>query len=63
MLRTTNKKSSIGSYALGVLFLLELSVSGYAQVVTPVEGESWLEHRHRAFGATSIFRPSATPCP
>lgn len=58
MLRTTNKKLSIGSYAVGVLFLLGLSVSGYAQVVTPVEGASWLEQRHRTFGLTSMGKSS-----
>lgn len=49
-----------------LLLLLTLSVSGYAQVVTPVTGESWLEKRHRAFGATSmgkssgVYGPAAT---
>ena len=41
-----------------VFFLLALSCSGYPQVVTPVEGESWLEQRHRAFGATSMGKSS-----
>ena len=58
MLRTTNEKLSLGSYAVGVLFLLGLSVSGYAQVVTPVEGASWLEQRHRTFGLTSMGKSS-----
>ena len=59
MLRTANKKSSVGSYVVGVLFfLLELSVFGHTQVVTPVEGESWLDQRHRAFGTTSMGKSS-----
>jgi mono/diheme cytochrome c family protein len=41
-----------------VLFLLALSLSGYAQVVTPVEGESWLEHLHRSFDETSMGKSS-----
>ena len=40
------------------LLLLALSLSGYAQVVTPVEGESWLEHLHRAFDETSMGKSS-----
>ncbi len=41
-----------------VLFLSTLSLSAYAQVVTPVEGESWLEHLHRSFDATSMGKSS-----
>jgi mono/diheme cytochrome c family protein len=41
-----------------VLLFLALSLSGYAQVVTPVEGESWLEHLHRAFDETSMGKSS-----
>ena len=41
-----------------VFFLLALSCSGYAQVVTAVEGESWLEHLHRSFDETSMGKSS-----
>jgi mono/diheme cytochrome c family protein len=37
---------------------LALSLSAYAQVVTPVEGESWLEHLHRSFNETSMGKSS-----
>ena len=37
-----------------VLFLLALSLSACAQVVSPVEGESWLVHLHRSFDETSM---------
>ncbi len=57
MLSSRNKKSSRGPYAL-VALLLELSVYGYAQVVTAVEGESWLVQRHRTFAATSMGKSS-----
>ena len=40
------------------LLLLALSLSAYAQVVTPVEGGSWLEHLHRAFDETSMGKSS-----
>jgi mono/diheme cytochrome c family protein len=40
------------------LFLLALSLSGCAQIVTPVEGESWLEHLHRSFDETSMGKSS-----
>src|SRR5579872_3244395 len=39
-------------------FLLALSLTGYPQVVTPVEGESWLEHLHRSFDETSMGKSS-----
>ena len=57
MLSTRNKKSSRGPYAW-VALLLALSACGYAQVVTPVEGESWLVQRHRTFAATSMGKSS-----
>src|ERR1700688_3605217 len=41
-----------------VFFLLTLSCSGYPQVVTAVEGESWLEHLHRSFDETSMGKSS-----
>jgi mono/diheme cytochrome c family protein len=41
-----------------VFFLLALSLFGYAQVVTPVEGESWLKHLHRPFDETSMGKSS-----
>ncbi len=41
-----------------VLFLFALSLSGCAQVVTPVEGESWLERLHRPFDETSMGKSS-----
>lgn len=41
-----------------VLLLLPLSLTAYAQVVTPVEGESWLEHLHRPFDETSMGKSS-----
>lgn len=41
-----------------VLLLLALTLSAYAQVVTPVEGESWLKHLHRAFDETSMGKSS-----
>ena len=34
------------------------TLSGYAQVVTPVSGESWLDHLGRRFGETSMGRSS-----
>jgi mono/diheme cytochrome c family protein len=40
------------------LLVLALSLSGHAQVVTPVEGGSWLEHLHRAFDETSMGKSS-----
>ena len=40
------------------LLVLELSLCGHAQVVTPVEGVSWLEHLHRAFDETSMGKSS-----
>ena len=40
------------------LLVLALSLSGQAQVVTPVEGGSWLEHLHRAFNETSMGKSS-----
>lgn len=39
-------------------FLLALSFTGHAQVVTAVEGESWLEHLHRSFDETSMGKSS-----
>ncbi len=41
-----------------VLFLLVLSLSMCAQVVSPVEGESWLAHLHRSFEETSMGKSS-----
>lgn len=41
-----------------VLFLLALSLSACAQVVSPVEGESWLAHLHRSFDETSMGKSS-----
>jgi mono/diheme cytochrome c family protein len=41
-----------------VLFLLPLSLSACAQVVSPVEGESWLVHLHRSFDETSMGKSS-----
>jgi mono/diheme cytochrome c family protein len=41
-----------------VLFLLAVSLSACAQVVTPVEGESWLAHLHRSFDETSMGKSS-----
>jgi mono/diheme cytochrome c family protein len=41
-----------------VFYLLALSCLGYAQVVTAVEGESWLEHLHRSFDETSMGKSS-----
>jgi mono/diheme cytochrome c family protein len=35
-----------------------MSLFGCAQVVTPVTGESWLEHLHRSFGETSMGKSS-----
>jgi mono/diheme cytochrome c family protein len=41
-----------------ILFLGAMSLSGYAQVVTPVRGESWLEHIHRSLDDTSMGKAS-----
>ena len=41
-----------------VLFLLALSLSACAQVVSPVVGESWLAHLHRSFDETSMGKSS-----
>lgn len=41
-----------------VFFFLALSCLGCAQVVTAVEGESWLEHLHRSFNETSMGKSS-----
>ena len=57
MLSSRNKKSSRGPYAL-VALLLALSGYGFAQVVTAVEGESWLVQRHRTFAVTSMGKSS-----
>lgn len=46
-----------------VLFLLAQSLSGNAQVVTPVEGKSWLEHLHRPFNSTSMGQSSGVHGP
>ena len=46
------------SLGLVAAILLALSLSGYAQVVTPVEGESWLERLHRLFDETSMGKSS-----
>jgi mono/diheme cytochrome c family protein len=54
---STRKKSSGEPYGW-VALLLALSACGYAQVVTPVEGESWLVQRHRTFAVTSMGKSS-----
>ena len=41
-----------------VFFFLAMSCLGCAQVVTAVEGESWLEHLHRSFNETSMGKSS-----
>jgi mono/diheme cytochrome c family protein len=41
-----------------VLCLLAVSLSACSQVVTPVEGESWLVHLHRSFDETSMGKSS-----
>ena len=41
-----------------VLWLMTVALSGWAQVVTAVEGESWLEHLGRNFGDTSMGKSS-----
>jgi mono/diheme cytochrome c family protein len=41
-----------------VLFSLVVSLSACAQLVTPVEGESWLAHLHRSFDETSMGKSS-----
>ena len=46
-----------------VLFLLALPLSGYGQIVTPVEGKSWLEHLHRPFNSTSMGQSSGVHGP
>ena len=61
MLSSRNKKSSRGPYAL-VALLLALSGCGFAQVVTPVEGESWLVQRHRRFAVTSMCFERSSAC-
>lgn len=44
---------------VAVVFLfLALALSVHAQVVTSVEGESWLEHLHRTFDETSMGKSS-----
>jgi len=44
---------------VAVVFLfLALALSVHAQVVTSVEGESWLEHLHRPFDETSMGKSS-----
>ena len=43
---------------LAAAILLALSWSAYAQVVTPVEGESWLVLSHRTFDETSMGKSS-----
>ena len=47
----------------GALFLSALSLSGYAQVVTAVEGPSWLEHLHRPFNSTTMGQSSGVHGP
>jgi cytochrome c5 len=44
--------------AVAMLSLLAPLSLGYAQVVTPVEGDSWLEHLHRSFDQTSMGKSS-----
>jgi cytochrome c5 len=41
-----------------VFFLLAMSLSAGAQVVTSVSGESWLAHLHRSFDETSMGKSS-----
>lgn len=43
---------------MAALWLLGISLTGWAQVVTPVEGESWLEHLGRNIGDTSMGKSS-----
>src|SRR5579864_1476432 len=46
-----------------VLLLFALVRFGQAQVVTPVEGPSWLEHLHRSFNSTSMGQSSGVHGP
>lgn len=41
-----------------VMILMRLSLPGWAQVVTGVRGESWLEHLHRPFDETLMGKSS-----
>lgn len=41
-----------------LLLVLSLPMLVYGQAVTPVHGESWLEHLHRTFNETSMGRSS-----
>jgi hypothetical protein len=55
----THKIAIVLRCALAVIPLFfVLSASGYGQVVTPVRGESWLEHIHRSFDDTSMGKAS-----
>ncbi len=54
--------------AAPILIVLAVSLSACAQVVSPVEGESWLAHLHRSFDETSMGKSSgvygpASPMP
>jgi cytochrome c5 len=55
----THKIAIVLRCALAVIPLFfVLSAAGYGQVVTPVRGESWLEHIHRSFDETSMGKAS-----
>lgn len=54
------RSTHINGRRLGIVIalLLVMHLSAYAQVVTAVEGESWLEHLHRSFYETSMGKSS-----
>jgi mono/diheme cytochrome c family protein len=56
--RTTTHLAMLTKVGAIAFFLFALPVSGYAQVVTRVTGESWLEHLHRPFDSTSMGKSS-----
>src|SRR5512140_2566185 len=53
----TRHRSAVSFIACAAC-LFAVTLSGYAQVVTAVQGESWLDHLGRRFGDTSMGKSS-----
>lgn len=54
----TAKQTMRGARLVAAAILLALPLLGHAQIVTPVRGESWLEHLQRPFDKTSMGKSS-----